>query len=67
MVQITTNTLEPIEEDYMSRRPTPVKARRVVSAHTTPGAPTCRANGSDHLHHSKRNPLVQGSICFLSP
>ncbi|XP_050957604.1 transmembrane protease serine 9 [Labeo rohita] len=45
----------------------PSEAHRVVSAHTTPGAPICCANGSDRLPRSKRTPLVQGSICFLSP
>ncbi|KAL0150156.1 hypothetical protein M9458_054583 [Cirrhinus mrigala] len=56
-----------VKEDYMSRRPAPSGARRVVSAHTTPGAPTSRTKGSDRLPRPKRTPLVQGSICFLSP
>ncbi|KAL0194638.1 hypothetical protein M9458_008210, partial [Cirrhinus mrigala] len=56
-----------VEEDYMSRHPAPSGTCRVVSAHTTPGTPTYRANGSDCLAHPKRTPIIQGSIRFLSP
>ncbi|KAL0162266.1 hypothetical protein M9458_041662 [Cirrhinus mrigala] len=59
--------VEEIREDYKSRHPEPSGTRRIMPAHSSPGTPTCRTNGSDRLPSPKYPHILQGSICVLSP
>ncbi|KAL0177188.1 hypothetical protein M9458_026082, partial [Cirrhinus mrigala] len=59
--------VEEIREDYKSCRSAPSGTRRVTPAHISPGTPTYRTNGLDHLPCPKRPHVLQSAICFLSP